>query len=57
MAEGEGQDALLITADQDPTVGKFFREPSPGEQEAAALAEGLLAATPGHRARSPSRAR
>ena len=47
MAEGEGQDALLIAADLDPTVGKFFREPSPREREAAARAEGLLAALSG----------
>ena len=47
MAEGEGQDALLIAADLDPTVGKFFREPTPREREAAALAERLLAALRG----------
>ena len=46
MAEGQGQDALLLAADLDPSVGKFFREPSPGEREAAALAEGLLDAEP-----------
>ena len=46
MAEGEGQDALLVAADLDPTVGKFFREPSPREREAAALSEELLAALP-----------
>lgn len=47
MAQGEGQDALLVASDLDPTVGKFFREPSPREREAAALADGLLAAQKG----------
>ena len=47
MAEREGRDALLVAANLDPAVGKFFREPTPGEREAAALAEGLLAAQPG----------
>jgi putative DNA methylase len=47
MAEGYGRDSLLIAADLDPTVGKFFRKPSLREREAAARAERLLAAEPG----------
>ena len=46
MADGAGQDALLVAADLDPTVGKFFREPTPTEREAATLAQGFLGALP-----------
>ena len=52
MAEGQGRDALLVAADLDPTVGKFFREPTPREREAAALAEELLADAEAIRARA-----
>ena len=47
MAEGEGRDKLLVAADLDPTVGKFFREPNLREWEGAARAEQLLFAESG----------
>lgn len=35
MAEGHGEDALLVAADLDPEVGKRFREPTEEERQAA----------------------
>ena len=43
MAEGFGQDALLVAADIDPVVGKRFREPSVSERRAADTAPVELA--------------
>ena len=42
MAEGQGQDALLVAADLDDIVGKRFREPIEQERTAAETAEKLL---------------
>jgi len=42
MAEGQGQDALLVAADLDPAVGKKFREPTAAEREAAEHAAAWL---------------
>jgi putative DNA methylase len=41
-AEGLGEDVLLIAADVDETVGKVFREPTPGEHIAAEQARSWL---------------
>jgi putative DNA methylase len=45
-AEGLGEDALLVAADLDETVGKLFREPTAEERDAAARAEQALAEEP-----------
>lgn len=42
MAEGQGQDVLLIAADIDPVVGKNFRSPTHDERTAVETAERLL---------------
>jgi putative DNA methylase len=44
MAEGLSEDALLVAADTDPTVGKHFREPTALEIEAVAKVSPALAA-------------
>jgi putative DNA methylase len=41
-AEGQGQDALIIAADLDTTVGKIFREPTTQELLAVGQAEEAL---------------
>ena len=46
MAEGYGEDALLVAADLDPHVGKRFREPSSEERRAAQSASADLADEP-----------
>lgn len=46
MAEGQGQDALLVVSDLDPSVGKSFRQPTRAERDAVAQAPSLLRAEP-----------
>jgi len=45
-AAGLGEDALLVAADVDDTVSKFFREPTHSEREALQAAAGALAQEP-----------
>lgn len=45
-ASGLGQDAMLVAADLDPTVSKFFRPPTAAELEAVLAAETALASEP-----------
>jgi len=46
MAEGLGQDALLVAADLDPVVGKAFRQPTEAERDAALAATASLSEEP-----------
>lgn len=46
MAEGLGQDALLVAADLDPVVGKAFRQPTDAERDAALVASNTLRGEP-----------
>jgi len=46
MAEGLGQDALLVAADLDPVIGKAFRQPTEAERDAALSATVALRAEP-----------
>lgn len=46
MAEGLGQDALLVAADLDPVVGKAFRQPTDAEHHAAQAAAAALSDEP-----------
>ena len=42
-AEGLGEDVLLVAADLDDAVGKFFRKPEPAEKDAIRAAQSALA--------------
>ncbi len=46
MAEGLGQDALLVAADLDPVVGKAFRQPTDAERDAALASIAALRGEP-----------
>jgi putative DNA methylase len=46
MAQGLGQDALLVAADLDPLVGKAFRQPTDAEHDAALAASNTLRGEP-----------
>jgi len=46
MAEGLGQDALLVAADLDPVIGKAFRQPTEAERDGALSATAALRAEP-----------